>query len=165
MLPSSICFNTLNSHRLLSVPRQLLLAWWLLLVLTSQQFCVGYSLMVLQATPCLRQCPSPECPQLAFRFVIWDRPLQSLAVNDADFISALLFGFASGSIGFSFGSGAADSVSGTATVVPVISLLPLLSSPYLFGQCLVNHLISSIQPFCSMRSGSEAFFDSLSAAI
>ena len=48
---------------------------------------------------------------------------------------------------------------------PVTSLFPLLSSPYLFGQCLVNHLMSSIQPFCSMRSGSEAFFDSRPAAI
>ena len=50
-----------------------------------------------------------------------------LAVNDADFMSSLLFGFASGSIGFSLGSGAADSVSGTATVA--LSLLFYLCSP------------------------------------
>ena len=46
-----------------------------------------------------------------------------LAVNDASFMSR----FASGSIGFSHGSGAADSVSGTAAVA--LSLLFFLCSP------------------------------------
>ena len=50
-----------------------------------------------------------------------------LTVNDADSTSSLLFGFACGSIGVSLGSGAADSVLGTATVA--LSLLFFLCSP------------------------------------
>ena len=50
-----------------------------------------------------------------------------LAVNNADFMNSLLFRSASGSIGFSLGSGAADSVSGTSAMA--LSLLFFLCSP------------------------------------
>ena len=118
--------------------------------------------MLLVVTPRLHQCLSSVCPLLQ-------------AVNSVDFISTLLFGFTSGSIGFSLAGPAAGLVIGPVAAAAagwlqklllVLFLVLLLwscrslSSSYLVSQCLVDCFIPSIQSFCSMWCVPEAFFDS-----
>ena len=106
-------------------------------------------------------------------------------MNSVDFISSRLFGFTSGSIGFSLAGPAAGLVVGpvaaaaaavvtesAAGSVPcaatvTLSLLFFLCSPLRTSssQCLVDYFIPSIQSFCSMPGVPEACFESQSAAI
>ena len=90
-----------------------------------------------------------------------------VAVHDADFISNLLVGFGSGSIGLSLKSCAAGAAgSGSESAAVVLSLLFFLGSPFCISSANASLITSLLQSnHCFVWSSSETYLNSYSATI